>query len=300
MALIDYIEDKLPGWMRLAPLAYWRDLAGAMAAVIDAMIEGLYDGRLASFPGQTDELPNLGGYESSDALPLIGRDRLIVRGPAEPIYDYARRLRYWRAARRGSGTAYVLLSQLRGVMGPNPTTARLVTGSGLWYSFEAGGDFVLNTPTGAGGFRLHPDGTSEVESDPAYPWNWDNDPDNGKFFVIVYAPTNVPLQGDGSTYGPGKRLYGEVDGTLGTTATPGYIEMIRGLLDQFKPAGITCPWIIVAFDASSFDPLAAPGSVGYPNGTWRNHGLDRLVSGRIVRVRARNSTARYWVGTVRA
>ncbi|MFS8066597.1 MAG: hypothetical protein ACMG6S_09530, partial [Byssovorax sp.] len=82
--------------------------------------------------------------------------------------------------------------------------------------------------------------------------------------------------------------------TVGTTATVAYIEQLRGVLDEWKPAGIAVPYIIISFDPSAFDPLT-PGpypAPGMPDGTWHNHG--KVVGG--VRVPTRLSSARYWQG----
>src|SRR5689334_12421730 len=137
--------------MRLIPFQHWRGIAAALASTVDALIDGIFDGRSAALPGQV-KIPGvagLGGFDSVDALPLIGRDRRIVRGWTETSWDYAERLRLWRSPDKGwlrAGTAFGLLWQIRGILGPNPPLVRLVQQShdttgdfpeidgGYWYS----------------------------------------------------------------------------------------------------------------------------------------------------------------------
>lgn len=295
MALTDYLEGLLPGWMRRPSLAHWRDLALVLGAALDGLVEVAIEGRLASMPGQTDAAPGLGGFESVDALPFIGRDRGITRGLTQTAASYAQELRRWLPAAVAKGTAFEVLHQLRAVLGPNPPMVRLVTAAGYWYTIEPDGSLVFNTPTGEGGYRRSPAGVSEVEDAEAHDWDWGG-ADPFRAWPIIYAPANKPLTGDGGEFGPGRRFYGEVDGTIGTTATPEMVELILGVVDEWGAGGITHPWIIIAFDPDSFNPLAAPGSPGFPDGTWEDDHKLVLVDGKLVSQPNRLSTARYWEG----
>lgn len=305
MSLTDTFERVIPGWAKKSYAAHWLKLFATLALGIDAIIEGLYQGREASLPGQVSGpgVVGLGGFDSVDALALIGRDRRITRGFTESPADYARRLRAWRRSWMRAGTGFGILDQLRGVLGPNPPTVRLVERSGTWFTIEAGGDLVYNTVVGDG-FRVTSAGAVTAEPGEAHPWDWDSlssppGPFTGNDFVIdliIYAPTNEPLTGDGGVYGGG-RVFGAQNETIGTTATPQYIEMIQGLGDEWKAAGILIGTIIAAFDAASFNPLATYPDPDMPDGHWGNYG--RTIDaggGELKRVRARLSTARYWRG----
>jgi hypothetical protein len=296
MSLTNYIEDLLPGWARAESRPHLVGIANTIAMVVDGLIDGLYDGRLAMFPGQSTLGPALDGFWSMDGLPLIGRDRRIVQGFVESSASYASRLRQWLASWRAAGTARGLLKALRGVMNPNPPRLRAVTASGTWYTLETDGTFRMQTRTGTG-FVINTDGTTAPDTGVTHPWDFDSASgvvDPYRLWIIVDAPAAVPLNGTEGTLGDSASFYGDPGMTIGTTATAAYVEMIRGIVAEWKPAGVTCPWIIINFDPTAFNPLT-PGpypAAGMPDGTWHNHG--KVVSG--VRVATRFARARYWKG----
>jgi hypothetical protein len=290
MALIDKLEDALPGWMN--ELTHWRDLMGSIAAVFDAMIEGLFEGRAAGMPGQYQGDPL--AFPSVDALPLIGRDRRIVRGFNEPYWAYALRLRRWRQAHEKAGTGFGLLEQLRGVLSPTPPRVRVVSSVGTWFSVEADGTKKFHAHDEPG-FQIAPDGTTSIINTPAHPWDFDGSGDTHKIWVIIYAPTLPPLDDDEGTWGDGTSFWGDKDGTWGSSATPQFVELIRGIIKEWTPVGVICPYIIIAFDPASFDP-EAPGpypAAGMPDGQW---GVPWKDDGTGVYVKSRLETARYWRG----
>ena len=294
--LVDLIEQVLPGWMRKKPYDHWLRYAQAISLMYDVLIDGMWDGRYASFPGQTDG-PELGGFASVDALPHIGRDRRILQGPNEPPAAYAARLRQWRRVLRRAGTAFGILEQLGGILEPSPPLLRLVTSEGLWYSRAADKTFTFNTPDGTG-FILAPDGTSTPDPTVAHPWDWDGGATTGAIWPIIYAPVDPQIAGDEGVYGDLVTFYGEPDKTIGTSALKSYVDLTRAVIDQSKAAGIKVPYIIVAFDPASFDP-ATPGpypAAGMPDGLWGNASKLVTVLGRTRRVKSRLDTARYWLG----
>jgi len=299
--IADRIEGALPEWM--LELLHWRDLAITIALGMDALIDGAIEFALAAMPGQNRFAPLLGGFPNTDALPLLGRDRRIVRGFTEGPEDYALRLRHFREAWRAAGTGFGVLEQVRGVLGPNPPRVRAVTASGFWYTIEPDGTRKLHTPDGTG-FQIAPDGTSSALTAPAHPFDWDSEthpPNPFRFFIIIYAPTNPPLTGTGGVYGWGLRFYGTPLETLGTSSTIPHVAMIRGLIGDCKTEGVDCHKIIIAFDPDSFDP-ETPGpypAAGMPDGWWGHHHgqpVD-IGGGHLQRHPARLSTARYWRGT---
>ena len=178
-----------------------------------------------------------------------------------------------------------------------------MSATGTWHTLEPDGTFRLQNRLGRG-FVINPDRTTAVDTGVAHPWDWDslspawsseNPQDPFRGALIIYAPAAPPLDATEGTYGDGTSFYGEPGMTVGTSATIAYIEQLRGVLEEWKPAGIAVHHIIVAFDPSSFNPLT-PGpypAAGMPDGTWHNHG--KVVGG--VRVPTRITSARYWQGT---
>jgi hypothetical protein len=300
--LTSYVEQVLPGWMRKPSREHWVALMVLLAAGLDALVDGANDGRSADMPGQNDQPggDGMNAFSSTDALPFMGRDRRIVGGLVEHPADYAERLRKWLDSWRRAATPFGVLEQLAGVLGPNPPRLRLVNPYGSWWTREPDGTFRLQTHLG-NGFVLNPDGTTAPDTTIASPWDWDslsNPPppdqgDMGRGWIIIYAPCNLPyLKSIEGQWGDGKSKYGDPDKVIGTSATSPHVELVRGLINEWRTAGIRLSHIIVAYDPTSFDPSFAAGHAGMPDGHWGNHG--KIVAG--VRVRARNPTARYTRG----
>lgn len=310
MALISIIERVLPGWMNRAARRHWPRFAGTIALGLDALAEATFQGRLASMPGQTAAVPAMGGFESEDALPLIGRDRRIARGLEETSPAYARRLRRWQQSWRRAATGWALAEQVQGVFGPERPTVKVVsaapeTGAGprpnAWHVIDPDGVLTYYGPEG--GFIVEPDGLITVHADPCVPWDWDSaslpdgetEPDAWRVWIIVHAPTAMVWDDEGE-WGPGPTFWGD-GGTWGTTATPAAVELVRGVVAEWKAAGIRVPFIIVAFDDASFDPVAPSPYVDLPDGTWGwNHKTVDLGGGLLCAVPSRLATARYWRG----
>ncbi|WP_437948635.1 hypothetical protein WME98_49950 [Sorangium sp. So ce296] len=297
MALIDKLEKMLPGWM--VERSHWLALGGTLAAVIDALVEGVQDGVLGALPGQIDDLPFLGGFAGTDGLPLIGRDRRIPRGLLETPGVHAAALRDWRGIHRRAGLAFGFLSQVRRVLGPSFPRVRLVSGAGVWHTIEADGAMKLHTPAGTG-FQISAQGVSTPLTTPAHPWDWDGSGNVFQAFLIVYAPVDGLIPANEGTWGDGSTRWGGEGapggGLIGIDSTLALVNQLRGLVGEFGALGVTIPWIVVAFDADSFDP-ETPGpypAAGMPDGTWGRAG--RLVGG--VYTRTRLSTARYVRGVL--
>lgn len=293
MALLDSIETILPGWA--LELAHWMRVGVAGIALIDALVEAAYDGVFAGLPGQQDGLAELGGFPSLDGLPLIGRDRGIRRGLRETPGSYAAALRRWRASKRRAGTGFEILQQVRRVLGPNPPRVRAVASSGVWHTIEPDGTLLLHTPEGTG-FSYTPAGVPSALPTPAHPWDWDGAPDLYRFWLIIYVPTTTTglVDGDDGTLDDGTSFWGR-GGLIGVRSSTALVEQLRGIVDEWAPEGVACPYIIFAFDPASFDP-ETPGpypAAGMPDGHWGRYGRD--IGGTYVR--ARLATARYVRGT---
>lgn len=239
----------------------------SLGVTIDAFLERCRLGVLARFP---DHAP-------PDALPHLGRDRRIVRGINESAESYAERLLRWLDDHRVRGNPYALLEQLRAYCNVD-MMARTVDARGNWFTIAA-------------------DGTRSASLDQGN-WDWDGAAATqwGRFWVILYPPSDGSLWTQDPDWGDADLWSGEWgrDGyTWGSSATPDEVQSVRSIVRSWKPAGTTCEFVILAFDAASFDPTDSQEPVGdLPGGDWDiNHEL-----GSDPAVAARLSTATYWPG----
>jgi hypothetical protein len=305
MALIDTLENALPGWMRREPFFHFTAIALGTAAMVDAMIDGLYEARLAAMPGQVSipGVPGLGGFDSIEALAKIGRDRRRQRGFTESHADYALRLRRFREDWAAAGTNPGLLNELADILTPDPPRLRLFTAAGQCWTREPDGTLLWQRP-GVAGLQYNPDGTiAAAAAGDATPWDWDSTtiPDSlgqgdvGRFWVVIYAPTNAPLDATEGTWGDGLSFYGDTDKTTGTSATSRFVELVRSVVADWKSAGIKVSHVIIAYDPATFDP---EDSATYPtDGSWGHHTRLDLGPSPPVKVIARDQSARYWRAT---
>lgn len=98
---IDAFVNVAPPWLRRTRAAkVLRSLGDVTARVFHATSDGV----AARFPGAVEG--------AVDALPYIGRDRRILRGPLEDDATYAVRLRTWWEAHARRGGPYAMLEQL--------------------------------------------------------------------------------------------------------------------------------------------------------------------------------------------
>lgn len=237
----------------------------AIALVLDAL-----NTRLAM--GIAARLPGFGA--PPDALPYIGRDRLILRGPDETAEAYESRLVRYLPDHKVRGNPWALMEQLRGYCSPWPVEFRTVDEHGNWRIIAA-------------------DGTrSRVLADS---WNWDNSElENawGRFWVVICPAGSSPWSagpalGDPALWGG---ALGSPGYTIGSTATPNDVASVRSVVKAWKRAGVKGLFAIVTFDQDAFKP----GSVTNPDGSpvWTNHSTN---SGG-AQIAARNPNGRYWRG----
>lgn len=226
---------------------------------LDAIAEGAEQAVNARFPEKCPE----------DALPYLGRDRSIIRGPEEGATSYRLRLRLWRESWRGAGVGRAMLDQIAGFLTPQTCRMRIWTQVGVVYTREASGAFTVERASG---------GT----------WNWDGQADLwARFWVIIYSNggvpwTRAPRWGSGGTWVSRPGL------TWGSSATVSEARSIRGIVDEFKPAASQCRNVIIAFDATMFAPDATTPPL--PNGTWGEYWDTASLSAN------RDRRALYWKG----
>jgi len=205
-----------------------------------------------------------------DALPYLGRDRGIVRGPNEPAVGYRPRLRLWIETWRGAGVGRAMLDQIAAFLTPNEARMRIWTQGGMVYTREPNGDFL-------------------IERVAADLWNWDGQTDLwARFWVVIYSIGGVPWTRV-PPYGGTSGTWGSRPGlTWGSSATVAEARGIRGIVDEFKPALSKCQNVIISFDADAFAPTDAAPPL--PAGTWGEYWDTASLSAN------RDRRALYWKG----
>ncbi len=239
----------------------------ALDIVKDAFVKRARLGLLVRFP----QNPQTGEPAPADALTAMGRDRRVIAAIDETPEEYAARLLEWLDDRRTAGNPFTLMRKLAEYLGAG-CMFRTVDVRGNWYTRAVDGTETSLLKQGN--------------------WNWDGDLSGtrwSRFWVIIYPPASLWTVNTGQGWGdPTVQGWGDLGKTWGTTATPGEVDTVQFIVNDWKPAGTRCVNIIVAFDPASFDP-ATPE----PDGTWGR--WSKIVDG--VRVRSRLSTARYWDGS---
>lgn len=232
-----------------------RKFLWTIGLILDGAHDMLVDGVLARFPG----------YGTTEALPHIGNDRLIDRGPTEPDVGYASRLSRAFDTWRNAGGPYALLDNLRAYFEPTPIPVRVVSDRNVWHEID---------PV-----------TAEVTRTKASLFNWIWDPYSllpaprwWRGWVIIDASDGRWTQwlvGDPDIFvGDGH--------TVGSTATIGEVASVRRIVRRFKPAHMHCVNVIIAFTPTIFLPTDPPGAP-MPDGDY-----DQLSS--------RSTDAIYWQG----
>lgn len=228
-----------PRWLKgpnASRVLYAPGLVNDAAAVLEG--EGLRAG-----------LPQIA---NDDALPFLGRDRVLTRGPSELAADYSTRLTSFRKAHRGRGGTYELLRQLRYWYSPYFRSITYVQNNSIWYQIDAGGTIT------------------KTDKSATPNWKWDArwggvgaaaNPVWWRFWIIV----------DGSPYfqwkwGDGHH-YGDPDLVWGTTMPAWAVNGIRGIIKTWKCQDTFCDRVILTYDPTLFLPTNAPGPT-MPGGNW--------------------------------
>lgn len=215
-------------------------------------------------------LPSLG---ADDARAQIGRDKRVLRGPAESDDAYDARLITAVDDQREKGQHAALLRQVAGYFSPFAVRIRCVDNQGNWVTRA-------------------PDGTIDYSYYYAANWNWANEPSAwARHWIIIY-PLETGAFTDSGLLGGGQVLGGDPTATIGTTLTTDQVEGLKRLALDWRPEGESPQAIILALDDASFDPSHAPGAP-LPDGTWKYYGKDgggeivtaRLTSARYIEVR---------------
>jgi hypothetical protein len=212
----------------------------AIVTVFDELSERVRLGVEARFPG-------LG---ASDARAQTGRDRRVLRGPAESDDAYDGRQIRAVDDQRVKGSPDALLEQVFGYLSPFAVRLRTVDNSGNWVTRDPDGTITRNY----------------YEAN----WGWDDQPISrvwGRYWLIIY-PGATGLCTDAGVYGTSDgQVYGEAGATWGTSLSQDQVSALRQLAIEWRPEGVMPQWIIIAFDDASFDPATPPGAP-LPDGLW--------------------------------
>jgi len=233
----------------------------AHAVQLDAVAEWALQGLKARFPAKAP----------LDALPYIGRDRKIRRGFAESAEAYIVRLQAWLDSHRRRGNAIALLEQLHGYFTPYSSSMRFSTvdDGGTWFVMDGADKSVTITRK-------------------ADNWDWDGAPATqwGRFWVIIHPLSSGAFTdaGDWSN----DESYG-ADGAWGLSLSPDQCRDLIAIVRDWKPAGVSCIYIVASLDAGELNP----DSTTLPDGTWSQ---SAKVSGGVW-VPTRPSWSR-WIGEV--
>jgi hypothetical protein len=236
------------------------------------LVYALYGLPLDIVAGMADQAAKSGfpTLAPEDALPFIGRDRGIVRGPQEPSESYRARQLLWIQAWEDAGVGRAMLDQIAGYLTPMAVRLRIWTQVGIVYTRELDGELTIDRVAGD-------------------LWNWDGQSSLwSRFWVVIYSLDGSPWTRM-PRYGASSGTWGSRPGlTWGSSATVSEARSIRGIIDEFKPALSKCQNVIISFDADAFAPTDAAPPL--PAGTWGEYWDTSSLSAN------RDRRALYWKG----
>lgn len=223
------IQNIAPAWLQ----RQWGSrFLYAIGLNWDAFAEAARQGVRARCPG-VDGAP-------TDALAYIGRDRVLIRGPAESDDAFAARLRQAFEAWQRAGSMEGQMRQCQAFFTPTSIIALMVNNQARWaYIGTTGGPIEYSV------------------GDPAA-WNWDGSSSTwARCWLILHIPGDWMRYWGDSTWGTG---------SWGTIKPATYPQSLRQIVAAWKSAA-TVVQIILAYEPEWPDPAHAP-DVDYPDGTW--------------------------------
>lgn len=260
----DSFWSKVPNWMQrpngkkfLTPLVVFHDIAH------DVLRQGLH----ASLPG----------VGTPTALPFIGQMRAMIQGDGETNTSYAKRLPQWRDRARQWGMQLALARALHEYVRGTPMV-RVVNRGGEMVTCDAAGNITQNQVA----------------------WNWDslsnpnrngtygNPPWWAELWIIVYAPpwneTGPQLTSPGSPPNTS-------DQGIGMYVPALSVDVIKGLLEEYKSWHTFIRAVIWSYDATLFNPSTP--LTGWPDGTWGQWSYPTTGTGAR-HLSGRSMSCRYW------
>lgn len=232
MTIRDSIAAIVPEWLDgfVAKRLMW-----SIGLVLDADWTLTEEGIKARMPG----------VGTPEALPYIGADRLIDKGPAESNESYAARLSSAFDTWRGAGNPYKLLEQLRSYFLPSPPALRVVSDNSIWHEIDPTTGDVTRTKVSPRNWVWDPF-AADLTDTPRWHRGWVIiDSSNGPWSQWMLGEPGVTL-GDGHT--------------LGSTATVDEVASVQRIVRRWKPQHVHAMHVIVTFDPTLFRTINAPGS----------------------------------------
>jgi hypothetical protein len=273
-------------------------------------------------------------YAPSDAYPWLAQDRQIFQGATETSTSYVARMIQWLDLWRHSGSSTGVLLGVLATMSPNMPQVLAVssTGAGEYSSWDTYAAGVSPFPAGqtnptppahylAATANFDWDGSSQPYY---YPWvRW-------RKWVVIFSISGSPWPAPTATWASGGSLNVAVvnDATYGTkyqnqspasaggtscnwgdgtcwgwAGTAAQASALSQAVGTWKSAGCWYPWIVVTYDATTFDQSQAFGSAKLPNGLWGYNGRivsDSTYGTKYLSARYPSSTATFIAGPVEA
>ncbi len=208
------------------------------SVILDGIAEWALQGLKARFP---DKAP-------ADALPYIGRDRVIIRGFAESQASYQIRLKSWLDLHKRRGSALALLENIHGYFTPYSAEMRFATvdHGGTWW--------ILN---GDKTWEKFPKEAS---------WDWDSEIEDSADWWSRAAVIIWPLDSGAFTDADeweADQTWGD-PGCFGLSFATAVARDLIDLVQYWKPAGTRCLDIIACLDENEL----LPGTSPLPDGWW--------------------------------
>lgn len=193
------------------------------------------------------------GVGNPEALPYIGNDRQIDRGPYESDATYIERLKDAFDTWKKAGSVAVVLEQLRYYFadGPLVPPIRAVADRGVWHEID---------PV-----------TAAITKTVASPSNWEWDAHTGsrwwRGWIIIDSSA-----GPWTTWqiGTSGKKIGEAGLTIGSTAKTHEVAEIRKRVLKWKPQHVDAKHVIVTFASTDFEATDPPGAPDMPAGEYDN------------------------------
>lgn len=213
--------------------------------IFDALADGAAYAVLTGMPS----------FAPLDGVPYIAQDRQIDQGPNESTLSFRIRLQQWLDLWRNAGMQRAVLRSLTSYLTPGSYTIETVNDT-----IAIGANSYTAWDQSIGGA----DPPTHFEESPGN-WDWDGLQIPGRSWVIIFAGpwAQTPVLG-GFNVGDGTVL--GFDGTVNDAPS------IRALVRKWKSAGNYVSQVILAFDATWYDPTLPPGDPKLPDGTWGTWG----------------------------
>ncbi len=226
----DVYEQIIPRWMHGFRL--WR-VGYAVALHLDILGDAAAAAIKIGWPG---------GY-SSEADPLIGKDRRIIRGPTQPDASFEADCRSWLDIHARKGNRWLILERVLAAFATAPAWAQIIDNDGATYTLSTDGSMTYASRS----------------------WNWDNHPEyTGRFWLVV--PNSIV------GLVPSTVTWDELDQAAAQWDQPPRLwdfewnvwpETLQSLVEAYRSEHAFCDCICIVDDEYNWD-------LAVPDGTWGN------------------------------